>query len=145
MGGATGGGGRVQHLDIAIGAMDRQPSGDGRRRMEIGMATHEDAMLMTEVLKWSTAAGAMDAMVAVMSGEVDPETASPNDRHVFVLLLMGETIGTYTKQGLLDAGLVYDLWAPALIWARVGPAALRQREEYGIPELWENFEALANG
>jgi len=29
------------------------------------------------------------------------------------------------------------------VWARVGPAALKQREKHGVPELYANFEALA--
>ncbi len=109
------------------------------------MATHDDAVLLTQVLQWHTSAGGMEASMALMSPDFDAEAASVRDREVFVMLMMGETVGTYVKQGVLDAGLVYDLWAPGLMWARVGPAALRQREEYGVPALWENFEALAHG
>jgi hypothetical protein len=29
------------------------------------------------------------------------------------------------------------------LWSRVGPAAKKLREEHGVPELYENFEALA--
>jgi hypothetical protein len=100
---------------------------------------------MVQVLQWSTSAGAMDAMIALMEPGFDPETADPLDRRIFSTLLMGETIGTFVKQGLLASELVYDLWAPAMLWSRVGPAALRQREQYGEPRLWENFEALAQG
>lgn len=109
------------------------------------MATREDAALMMQILQWSTSSGAMDSMLALMSPHFDAETASAEDRNVFVMLMMGETIGTFTKQGLLDKGLAYDLWAPGMVWSFVGPAALRQRAHYGIPALWENFEALANG
>jgi hypothetical protein len=107
------------------------------------MATRDDAALMMQVLQWSTSSGAMDSMLALMSPHFDAGTASAEDRNVFVTLMMGETIGTFTKHGLLDKGLVYDLWAPRMVWAFVGPAALRQREQYGEPALWENFEALA--
>jgi hypothetical protein len=109
------------------------------------MATHDDAMLMMQILQWSTQAGVMDATMALMSPEFDPEAASVEDRNVFVALMMGETIGTFTKQGLLDRGLVYDLWAPGMVWGHVGPAAQKQRAQYGVPALWENFEALAAG
>lgn len=109
------------------------------------MATYQDATLMMQILQWSTQAGATEASMALMSPDFDAETATVGDRDVFVALLMGETIGTFTKQGLLDKGLVNDLWAPGLLWARVGPAALRQREQFGVPALWENFEALAAG
>ena len=109
------------------------------------MATQQDAQLMMQVLQWSSMSGGIEASVNLLSPDFDAEHASAMDKDVFTLLLFGETIGTFTKQGLLDTGLVYDLWAPALMWDRVGPAARRQREEVGEPRLWENFEALANG
>ncbi|SEJ58957.1 DUF4760 domain-containing protein [Demequina mangrovi] len=107
------------------------------------MPTHDDATLMMELLQWHTASGGMEASRFMMSPDFDAAAADSHDRHVFVMLMMGETIGTFVKQGLLDAGLVYDLWAVGLVWDRVGPAALRAREKYGVPALWENFEALA--
>jgi hypothetical protein len=109
------------------------------------MATQADAKLMMQILQWSTEAGAMDGMLTLLSPAFDPESAKVEDRAVFLNLMMGETIGTFVKQGLLDKDLVTDLWAPGIIWERVGPAALRQRDEYGVPALWENFELLAKG
>ncbi len=109
------------------------------------MATREDATLMMQILQWSTQAGAMDAMLNLMDAGFDADSAKATDHDVFVNLMLGETVGTFVKQNLLDSNLVNDLWAPGLLWARVGPAALRQREEYGVPELWENFELLAKG
>ncbi|MCV2393285.1 DUF4760 domain-containing protein [Actinotalea sp. M2MS4P-6] len=109
------------------------------------MATHDDATLMVELLAWHTASGGMEASMELMSPDFDSTSAVVADRSVFVMLMMGETIGTFVKQGVLDAGLVYDLWAPGLMWDRVGPAALKQRNEFGVPALWENFEALAAG
>ena len=45
-----------------------------------------------------------------------------------------------TQNGL---DLVLDwLWVSG-VWARVGPAACKQRDKHGVPELYENFEALA--
>ena len=50
-----------------------------------------------------------------------------------------------THYDLLDRDLVYDwIWVTGA-WDRVGPAALRAREQSGAPELFENFEALAQG
>ena len=47
------------------------------------------------------------------------------------------------KNELLDRDLVHDwLWV-AGAWARVAPAALEARAAAEVPELWENFEALA--
>jgi hypothetical protein len=58
-------------------------------------------------------------------------------------LAVGESIATLTKHRLLSDELVLDwLWIEG-IWARVAPAALRQRERFGEPRLYENFEALA--
>lgn len=107
------------------------------------MATRDDATLMMQLLQWHTEAGGMDASMALMAPDFDAGSASVSDRNVFVMLMMGEAVGTFVKQGLLDQGLVYDLWAPSLLWDRVGPAALAQRAEYGVEALWENFEALA--
>ena len=109
------------------------------------MTTQADATLMMQILQWHTQAGGMDASMTLMAPDFDAEAASATDRSVFVMLMMGETIGTFVKQGVLDKALVYDLWAPGLVWARVGPAALRQREQFGVSALWENFEALATG
>ena len=53
-----------------------------------------------------------------------------------------ETIGTLVKNGLLDRGLVHDwLWVGG-IWNRCAAILLGQRAET-VPEMWENFEALA--
>jgi hypothetical protein len=61
------------------------------------------------------------------------------------LLLFGESIGTLAKHNLLSADLVRDwLWVEG-IWTRVAPAAIRQREKFDEPRLYENFEALATG
>lgn len=109
------------------------------------MATKEDAALMMQIMQWGTSAGAMEAMVSLIGPDYDPDNAAATDKDVFTTLMMGETIGTFVKQGVLDAGLVYDLWAPAMLWSRVGAAALKQREQFGEPRLWENFEGLATG
>jgi len=84
-----------------------------------------------------------NAMHAVWADGFDPEAASADDVLVPRLLNWGETIGTLTKNGLLDTDLVLDwLWV-AGVWTRVGPAARKARDKHGVPELYENFEALA--
>jgi hypothetical protein len=45
--------------------------------------------------------------------------------------------------GVLNQDLVLDLWWVAGLWARVGPAATKDRERIGQARLYENFEALA--
>jgi hypothetical protein len=59
------------------------------------------------------------------------------------MLSFFETLGTLVKHGILDKDLVMDLWWVAGTWARVGPAALRERARLGEPRLYENYEALA--
>ncbi|WNM27439.1 hypothetical protein RN607_00105 [Demequina capsici] len=52
--------------------------------------------------------------------------------------LMTQILQWHTAAGGMDASM-------ELMWDRVGAAALRQRQQYGVAALWENFEALANG
>ncbi|MEP7036129.1 MAG: hypothetical protein ABI662_03755 [Dermatophilaceae bacterium] len=107
------------------------------------MADRQDATLLVQLAQWGSSIGLEDAMQAVWAEDFDPEAASAQDRLVSRLLNWGETIGTLTKNGLLDTDLVLDwLWV-AGVWARVGPAALRERKNRGVAELYENFEALA--
>ena len=108
-------------------------------------ATHDDAMLMVELAKWGSMIGIDDASRALFSDDFDPEEAEATDIAVGKLLMYGETIGTLVKNGLLNRELVYDwLWVEGL-WARVGSAAERARGKAGVSELYENFEALADG
>jgi hypothetical protein len=111
------------------------------------MATHDDAMLMMQVMRWAEEAGAMDASFRLMtetrgSGATSRDADDPD---VLKVLMVGETMGTFVKQGVLDVGLVRDLWAVDLTWRIVGDAARAQREQIGEPRLWENFESLAAG
>jgi hypothetical protein len=75
----------------------------------------------------------------------DPLTASIASAPVRKMLGFGETVGTLVKHGVLDRGLVVDLWWVDGMWSRVGPAALAERARHGEPRLYENFEALATG
>ena len=105
--------------------------------------TRDDAFLMVELAKWGTALGLGDALPALLNESFDPDTADLGDANVRTVLQFGESVATLTKHGLLSAELVNDwLWVSGL-WSRVGPAALRARETYGEPRLYENFEALA--
>jgi len=101
-------------------------------------------MLMVQLAQWGTSLGIQEAMPHVFAEDFDPQTADAmSDGAVRTMLMFGESIGTLTKHGLLSVELVDDwLWVEG-IWARVGPAALRQRERLGEPRLYENFEALA--
>jgi hypothetical protein len=107
------------------------------------MADRQDALLLVQLAQWGTSMGIEDAMLGILADDFDPETASAMDGRVARVLLWGESVGCLTKFGLLDTDLVHDwFWAEGT-WERVGPAALKQREKYGSPEIWANFEALA--
>ncbi|WP_375490870.1 hypothetical protein [uncultured Jatrophihabitans sp.] len=107
------------------------------------MADKQDAALLIQIAQWGTAMGLEQATIALLSDDFNPDTANATDRNVSTVLMFGETLGTLTKNGLLDTALVLDwLWA-AGIWSRVAPAALRERERHGMAGLYENFEALA--
>jgi hypothetical protein len=108
-------------------------------------ATHDDANLVMQIVRWGTEMGLSDAVMAVLADEFDPETASSDDSFVQKVLDFGEVVGTFVKQGVLDSGLVADMWWMEGLWSRVGPAAERQRAHLGEPRLWENFERLAGG
>jgi hypothetical protein len=106
--------------------------------------TRDDALLMVQLARWSTELGLEDAVARVLADDFDPESADPvADGSVRAILAFGESIGTLTKHNLLSTELVRDwIWVEGL-WARVGPAARGQREKFGEPRLYENFEALA--
>jgi hypothetical protein len=107
--------------------------------------SREDATLIVELAKWGAMIDLGGASRGIWADDFDPEAAELTDPPVQTLLTFYETVGTLVKNGLLDRDLVYDwLWA-AGVWSRVGPAAARAREQAGVPQLYENFEALAAG
>jgi hypothetical protein len=107
--------------------------------------TREDALLMVELAKWGAMIGLSEAIRKVYADDFDREAADSQDEDVQTLLFFNETIGTLVKNDLLDRALVYDwLWVRGA-WDRVGAAAKRSREKEGVPEMYENFEALAQG
>ena len=107
------------------------------------MSAHDDAALLIQIAQWSTQMGLQEATKAIFADDFDPATASPRDDAVATVLSFGETVGTLTTRSLIDTDLILDwLWVAGL-WQRVAPAALKARDEYGVPELYENFEALA--
>jgi hypothetical protein len=106
--------------------------------------TRDDAQLMIQIAQWGTSLGVQEAMPRIFADDFDAEAADAmSDQAVRTMLMFGESIGTLTKNDLLSVELVRDwLWVEG-IWSRVGPAALKQRDKFGEPRLFENFEALA--
>jgi hypothetical protein len=106
---------------------------------------HEDATLMVELVKWGAMIGFAEASRKIFADDFDPDGVEVDDPAVQAHLFFHETVGTLVKNGLLERALVHDwLWVSGS-WDRVGPAVTRARAKVGVPQLYENFEALAAG
>jgi hypothetical protein len=108
-------------------------------------ATYDDANLVMQIVRWATEMELPGSVKAVFADDFDPDAADTDDADVQKILGFGEVVGTLVNQSVLDRGLVHDMWWISGFWARVAPAAQRQREKLGEPRLWENFEKLAAG
>ena len=106
--------------------------------------TKEDAQLIVQLAQWGAMMDLGSALAIVFDEQFDPETATTNDEGVRDVLYFTETLGTLVKNDLLNRELTLDWFAVAALWERLAPAALRAREQYGVPQIYENFEALAN-
>jgi hypothetical protein len=105
--------------------------------------TREDATLIVELAKWGAMIDLQGASRKIWADDFDPDAAEATDPEVQTQLVFYETVGTLVKNDLLDRELVHDwLWAAGM-WDRVGAAATRAREQTGVPQMFENFEALA--
>ena len=107
-------------------------------------ATYDDAALIVQLVRWGTEMGLDEASTALFSDGFDAASASVNDPPVRKMLTFGETVATLVKNGVLDKRLVLDLWWVQGAWARVAPAARRERERLEQPRLYENVEELAS-
>ena len=105
--------------------------------------TREDATLMVEIAKWGAMIGLGEASQVIYDDAFDPDSASALDGAVQTTLIFYETIGTLVKNDLFDRDLVNDWLYSKGAWDKVAPAARRAREASGVPQMFENFEALA--
>ena len=108
------------------------------------MADHNDAQLLVQLAQWGTQLGLEDSYRKVFADDFDPEQADAREPELSRMLEYFETLGTLTKNGLLDTALVHDWVWVAGAWERLGPIAMREREKLGVKELYANFEALAS-
>jgi hypothetical protein len=108
-------------------------------------ATHEDAILIVQLLRWGTDMRFEEASSALLADTYDADSATADDPAVRTILLFGEALGTLVKHDLLDRDLVQDLFWVDGVWNKVRPPVLRERERLGDARLYENFEALAAG
>lgn len=107
------------------------------------VAAYDDANLIVQLARWGTEMGLDEAIQVLFSEGFEPGSASTDEASVRKVLNFGEVVGTLVKRGVLNQDLVLDLWWVAGLWARVGPAATKDRERIGQARLYENFEALA--
>ena len=107
--------------------------------------THEDAMLLMKIVNWASSIGLADAGRVIFNQDFDKDSADAMEPPIQTVLVVGETLGTFVKNDLLNRELVNDLYWIQGMWDRVGPAAQRAREQAGEARLYENFEALAAG
>lgn len=113
------------------------------QRNEKMVASHEDAALILQIVRWGTEIGIEKATRELFADSFDAASVSVDHPSVRTILVFGETIATLVKHGVLDKELVTDLWWVDGVWARVGPAARRERERLGESRFYANFEALA--
>ncbi|MFN2285198.1 MAG: hypothetical protein ACK2UQ_12310 [Anaerolineae bacterium] len=114
--------------------------------------THQDATLMVQLAQWGSSMGLEDAYNWIFSDEFVTDYAAFQEKYpmgsegygtAFKICYWAETVGTLYKQGLFSGELLFDWLAAAMMWQRLKGFALGMREQYGVPGLWENFEAMA--
>jgi hypothetical protein len=99
--------------------------------------------MIVELAKLAAMLDLPDAVSYVLSDPFDPETAGIATPQVRTVPNFHETVGTLVPNGLFNHELVLDWIWPADTWALVGPAARRFRERTGSPNIYANYEALA--
>ena len=114
--------------------------------------THQDAMVMLNLMQWAAMADLNSATRFVWSDQYVEDYAQFVEKYPtgtlengYVTLFCGyyESIGTLWKNDLLNENLLFDWLLISAPWDRVKGYALGLREEIGEPRLYENFEALA--
>lgn len=114
--------------------------------------THEDAALVVQLAGLYLQGGGPDASGWIWGdafvadyGEFKRRypPGSKEARDVATVAGYYETIGTLVKHELLNEELVSDWLAVEPIWRRLEPILIGWRDEWGVPRLYENFEALA--
>ena len=115
------------------------------------MADKQDALLLVQLHEqWSTtgvaeAAGWLHANEPFEWADFNGKFANDSKEYGYLsaYLRYHETVATLWKNGLFDEKLLFDwlwLWGS---WDLVKPLAFGMREHYGVPAMWENFEAAA--
>lgn len=66
-------------------------------------------------------------------------------RRLSVVANYFENLGLLVKTGILDAGIVCELYCSVIsdCWDAFGPIVAQRRAVLDLPSLWENFEYVA--
>ena len=121
------------------------------RDRSIGGPTHEDALVLVQLARWNAELGVTESLNFLRGGQFNDwerfrsrhGPGSEGYVHLVKILQFYETVGTLWKHGLLNEELLFDWLTVGAVWESVKSLALGDREERGVPRLWENFEALA--
>jgi hypothetical protein len=112
--------------------------------------TREDAMLLVQLAQLGSGLG--DARSFVWSEAFVSDADEFKEKYPlgskesgYIPQLAGffETVATLWKHQLISEELLFDWLAVTPVWERLKDILTAQREEAGTPQLWENFEALA--
>ena len=114
------------------------------------MATKEDAQLVVQLAQLGSqmihpkARGWVWSDAFVSDPQEFWEQHGPGTEefdYVSSLATWYETVGTLWKHRLIDEELLFDWLYVAGMWERLKPILVEMRQS--TPQLWENFEALA--
>ena len=118
----------------------------------MGKPTHDDAMVMLNLLQWSAQANHQDAVRFIWSDKFLEDHKAfiekyPRGTKEFGYAVMEcgwfETIGALWKHDLFSEELLFDWILIRPTWERLKGFVLGQREAIGEEKLYEFFEALA--
>jgi hypothetical protein len=111
-----------------------------------------DAQLVVQLNMMGAMTGAFRGMDLLETFDKPPTLAQLKKRHprgsqefqhVTAFIDLGETIGTFVRQDILNETLVNDLYAIGYGWSMVEKIAKGIRRETGEPRMYENVEWLA--
>lgn len=114
--------------------------------------THEDAALLMTIFNGPAGERASSGIELLWTYPNPPSFAELTRDHpsgsegyldVMGVLTIAERLGTFVKNGVLHMGLTLDLVAIAMVWRRCSGLVSDMRDQRSNPELFENFEWLA--
>ena len=114
--------------------------------------THQDAILVLQLAHLRATLGVSEASSWMWSDQfvTDPvqflkKYPSGSEGHGKAAKICGyfEILGVLYKYGLINEDLLFDWVAVVPAWDRVKSFPLGVRQRSGNPQLWHNFEAMA--